>query len=257
MTPHTNQVVPVEPTPCPFCGSNNISCGEVLGEYPTGRTYSQSMCYQCKALGPEAELEEGEIDYGDVKANVAWNRRAAAPQQQGELVYQYRYRSQTAWVDCSKEDYARYATYGECETRILYTQPITADASFNQGIEAAVGVCEANKYDLDVCVGCDDAEIADAINDELGKVATAILSLKRPTDMVTITRAGLSRLVTAFENVVGARDRAGWLGEILDTLSDADALDDDQIESLVASINGAVVEGKQALEEFSRALEGK
>jgi Lar family restriction alleviation protein len=63
--------------PCPFCGSTNISEGEVLTvDRPLG-TASQSMCRDCGALGAEAKLQDGEVDYGDAKATAAWNRRAA------------------------------------------------------------------------------------------------------------------------------------------------------------------------------------
>jgi Lar family restriction alleviation protein len=68
-----------QPTqPCPFCGSGNISDGEVLTADVSGKTSTQSMCNDCGAFGPAAHLEEGEIDYGDVKAIAAWNARAIA-----------------------------------------------------------------------------------------------------------------------------------------------------------------------------------
>lgn len=69
--------------PCPFCDSTDISDGEVLTEKPSGMTVTQSMCQGCGALGPEAPLAEGEVDYGSIKATEAWNRRsdAAEPQQ--------------------------------------------------------------------------------------------------------------------------------------------------------------------------------
>lgn len=66
----------IETAPCPFCGSKDISDGEVLTEYPNGMQTKQSMCNSCKALGPEGALADGEIDYGDVKAIAAWNRRS-------------------------------------------------------------------------------------------------------------------------------------------------------------------------------------
>jgi hypothetical protein len=73
----------IELLACPFCGSKDVSDGEVLTAYPTGKQTKQSMCNSCKALGSEALLDDGEIDYGDVKAIAAWNTRAAlaAPQQ--------------------------------------------------------------------------------------------------------------------------------------------------------------------------------
>lgn len=65
--------------PCPFCGSLNISEGEVLSTKPDGGASTQSMCRECGALGPDAHLREGEVDFGDEKATTAWNRRAALP----------------------------------------------------------------------------------------------------------------------------------------------------------------------------------
>ncbi|MBB3004433.1 Lar family restriction alleviation protein [Paraburkholderia tropica] len=65
--------------PCPFCGSRNISEGEVLSTNPNGAASTQSMCRECGALGPEAHLRDGEVDFGDEKATTAWNTRAALP----------------------------------------------------------------------------------------------------------------------------------------------------------------------------------
>jgi hypothetical protein len=64
--------------PCPFCGSKDISHGEVLTEYPSGLITKQSMCCKCKSLGAEAVMNPDEVDYGDVKAIAAWNKRASA-----------------------------------------------------------------------------------------------------------------------------------------------------------------------------------
>lgn len=61
---------------CPFCGSHNISTGEVSTTDVAGETVVQSMCMDCGAMGPGAALDNGEVDYGDVKAIAAWNRRA-------------------------------------------------------------------------------------------------------------------------------------------------------------------------------------
>lgn len=62
--------------PCPFCGSVNTLDGEILSER-NGNNYSQSVCEDCGACGPEARLKEGEVDYGDTKAIAAWNGRAS------------------------------------------------------------------------------------------------------------------------------------------------------------------------------------
>jgi len=62
--------------PCPFCGCTDISEGEVLTDNPDGGASTQSMCRGCGALGPDAHLREGEVDFGSVKSTAAWNRRA-------------------------------------------------------------------------------------------------------------------------------------------------------------------------------------
>ncbi|WP_343724882.1 Lar family restriction alleviation protein [Herbaspirillum huttiense] len=63
---------------CPFCGGSKISDGEILTALPSGASYKQSECQDCGAIGPAANLDAGEIDYGDVKAIAAWNRRAGS-----------------------------------------------------------------------------------------------------------------------------------------------------------------------------------
>src|SRR5471032_281936 len=66
--------------PCPFCGSADISAGEILGyTQPSGEGYCQSACNACGANSPEAKLRNGEVDYGDEKSIAAWNRRSTAP----------------------------------------------------------------------------------------------------------------------------------------------------------------------------------
>lgn len=63
--------------PCPFCGGVDISDGEILAQrIPYGPIVTQSQCLTCGALGAEAQLGEGEVDYGSVKAIAAWNKRS-------------------------------------------------------------------------------------------------------------------------------------------------------------------------------------
>ena len=66
------------PLPCPFCGGVDISDGEALTQHTNGMITTQSQCLTCGAFGAEAQLADGEIDYGDVKAIAAWNRRSNA-----------------------------------------------------------------------------------------------------------------------------------------------------------------------------------
>jgi hypothetical protein len=66
-----------EPLNCPFCGSTNVSDGEVLSSDPDGGNLAtQSECMDCGAIGPKAHLSRDEIDYGSVKSIEAWNTRA-------------------------------------------------------------------------------------------------------------------------------------------------------------------------------------
>jgi hypothetical protein len=62
---------------CPFCGSINISAGEVAGQGLVNDDCTQSACMDCGALGPEAPLDGGP-DYGGALSSAAWNRRASA-----------------------------------------------------------------------------------------------------------------------------------------------------------------------------------
>ena len=64
-----------ENKPCPFCGSTDISQGEIAGWRPHIGNYSQSECNSCGAAGPAAPLLDGEVDYLDQKATSAWNKR--------------------------------------------------------------------------------------------------------------------------------------------------------------------------------------
>lgn len=64
---HTHAVMP-----CPFCGSQDVSNGEILTEMD-GKTFVQSECQGCGAAGPRAMVDGP--DYGASKAIAAWNKR--------------------------------------------------------------------------------------------------------------------------------------------------------------------------------------
>lgn len=70
------------PQPCPFCGSTDISSGEVLTGY-MGNYSKQTSCNDCGATGPEAPvtLEQARGPVGDDLADAEWNRRAALASQ--------------------------------------------------------------------------------------------------------------------------------------------------------------------------------
>lgn len=96
MPPHSWRDAPLVGTvlACPFCGSNNISTGEMLSQGDDG-DYAQSMCRNCEALGPAAKLIDGDPDYGDTKSTEAWNRRAKAAQEDASKA--------NFWFDCLYE----------------------------------------------------------------------------------------------------------------------------------------------------------
>ena len=87
---------------CPFCGSTEISAGEVLSENARGEQCTQSKCMSCGAFGPEAPLLLDEIDYGSVKATVAWNTRITAALSE---------KDEGGWIACSKDGALRNATF--------------------------------------------------------------------------------------------------------------------------------------------------
>lgn len=59
--------------PCPFCGSINISPGEVLIERPHNkRLFKQTACADCGACGPETEVRNL---FDDTTPNETWNKR--------------------------------------------------------------------------------------------------------------------------------------------------------------------------------------
>lgn len=67
--------------PCPFCGSNDISDGEILSGDVDGNVsvqFVQSECLHCGAIGPRGSLFPGQIDYGCKVAIAAWNQRAGS-----------------------------------------------------------------------------------------------------------------------------------------------------------------------------------
>lgn len=61
--------------PCPFCGSDEISSGEVLlsHEHDPDTLYMQTGCLSCGALGSKTK----EDDIYTVNCDVAWNTRAS------------------------------------------------------------------------------------------------------------------------------------------------------------------------------------
>ena len=91
---------------CPFCGSTEISAGEVLSENARGEQCTQSKCMSCGAFGPEAPLLLDEIDYGSVKATVAWNTRITAALSE---------KDEGGWLPVEAEEYLDSATrvYGD------------------------------------------------------------------------------------------------------------------------------------------------
>lgn len=61
--------------PCPFCGSTNISFGEILGKHVNEEEFRQSQCLDCGACGPETEHTQSAA-VNEINDRKAWNRRA-------------------------------------------------------------------------------------------------------------------------------------------------------------------------------------
>ena len=59
--------------PCPFCGSDDISSGEVMGKEPNGHFFKANQCLNCRAEGPKAYIAESDI-YSRV-CDILWNVR--------------------------------------------------------------------------------------------------------------------------------------------------------------------------------------
>ena len=54
---------------CPYCGSDDISSGEVMGKHADGEFFKQTACLNCGASGPESNSKH------DVDADELWNKR--------------------------------------------------------------------------------------------------------------------------------------------------------------------------------------
>jgi len=171
MPPHTNQVVPVEPTE------------EFDFRTMDAQQWANAFCKQFP--GPDPDLMIAWFANAIMAGYDTAQQRAAAPQQQGEPVTS---EWQPKFYGYNEEKCGcQYALYklqvtdcgGEWDPSNppkLYTQPLTADASFNQGVEAAAKVCDGKR--------------------ESGEYfAQEIRALKCPTDMVTITRDELEEIV--------------------------------------------------------------
>lgn len=124
---------------CPFCGSTDISEGEVLTEKPNGKFTTQSMCRGCGALGPEAEVDGP--DYGSKHANEAWNRRTdrleASQVNDESVAWQAKceVKGSDMWLTIPNDVYEnlKKSKSPVWEIRPLYTQPKPADAVVPDG----------------------------------------------------------------------------------------------------------------------------
>lgn len=64
--------------PCPFCGSDDIGSGEVLGEKGDKTRFVRTACLSCGA-------ESGDGD-NDTKADIKWNTRASEQHLKAKLL---------------------------------------------------------------------------------------------------------------------------------------------------------------------------
>ena len=61
---------------CPFCGSDDISSGEVMGKHLDGKYFSQTACVDCGASGPETVCADATDIRLEIECDIAWNKRA-------------------------------------------------------------------------------------------------------------------------------------------------------------------------------------
>lgn len=59
--------------PCPFCGSTNISSGQVMLKDLDGSFTKQTRCEDCGACGSEVVVTD---IYDNSGCDAAWNKRA-------------------------------------------------------------------------------------------------------------------------------------------------------------------------------------
>ena len=286
MTPHTNQVVSVEPTDKPKvfvqacreedrkflateAGQQLIAAAVAKMQEPENlamlmlRTangsdsvvtvpYEIAVEWQkkiCEGLAAAAPQQQQGADCpmckgsGEIGGNVGQGPYAeyetvncpecngtGEAQQQAEPVAHVGHRS-TYGIEWNTEELPPEGTP-------LFTQPLTADASFNQGIEAAAKACEKHEWSM---AEHNRPELAEQSRQD----KMAILKLKRPTDMVTMTRKEFKDLLEAAAAVITCWSSPKWkempyTAEYIDRLSHLVA---DAFEK-----NEAIV---------SRALEGK
>jgi len=197
MTPHTNQVVPVEPNYEDF---EELITSELFKSFDHSEWKGQIKAFWC--VYQEA-FEKGAI--------------AAAPQQQGEPVYQVcgiHDGHQSPWSEVTKATYDAYIESDSIKKRILYTHPLTADASFNQGVEVAIGraLYKIRQYLKEKHPAVDSWDMSCAVNEYAGEA-------KRPTNMVTMTRDKFETHIAAAIGIglAEAQNRvAGNVGNALD-----------------------------------------
>jgi hypothetical protein len=129
---------------------------------------------------------------------------AAAPQQQGEPVYQVLQMVDGKffrWFDVDKEGYDAMTL--DCRKRIVSTsQTPSADAMFNAGVESVRSITETLLNEVQRAEG--DYGIGLAMT----KAEEALEQLKRPTDMVLMSKddvAGLHEVSMALEMIAGGK----------------------------------------------------
>ena len=190
--PHTNQVVPVvrgvgrdidNPKSLCLYFDRELSDDELVIVHETLK----------RAAAPQQHAPEGYVSHDAYRgamerAYLAEKRLKAAEtelaelrqaQQQGEPVAYLTVHNDAAHKPGQKElTFDKPHSRTDWDVFALFTQPLTADASFNQGVEESVNRAAA-------FVANNECEI------DLAGLAQEIRNGKRPTDMVTISRTKL------------------------------------------------------------------
>ena len=145
---------------------------------------------------------------------------AAAPQQQGEPVYQYRYEiimdgptRWSDWRDITKEQWDQLEGDGMVERRILYTSSPSYDQGFAEAIETASTKLEKFIEESEEAIGVQfDAhrELLEDIRKLKPTTSIQDTSQAKPDDTITMSRDKLRALIEEIEAIMKGEHGSDW-----------------------------------------------
>ena len=215
MTPHTNQVVPVEPTEREKFEAYVLTRPypdkyEILIQLDNGNyKYIQHEWEYWQAA--RAAAPQQEIDQNSLMRRIDTfldNHLPDEAQQQGEPVAEVAVDGSVNWLD-----------HNACMVGAkLFTQPLTADASFNQALELA-----GNKAQHIMPAEHLSSAEKHVFDDAVIQYRREIMKLKRPTDMVTMTRDKFETHIAAAIGIGLAEAQYRVAGNVGNALDEAKA----------------------------------